>query len=100
LGAERILAAERGTEKIAVEIKSFLGTSRVYDFHQAIGQFVVYKMALKRNQELRTLFLAITSDIYQSFFQDQEMVKDAISELGLKILVINVKTKSIDLWVK
>jgi hypothetical protein len=100
LGAERMLAAEKGTEKIAVEIKSFLGTSRVYDFHQAIGQFVIYKMALKRNQELRTLFLAITSDVYQSFFQDQEMVKDAILELGLKILVVNVKTKSIDLWVK
>jgi hypothetical protein len=49
---------------------------------------------------LRTLFLAITSDVYQSFFQDQEMVKDAISELGLKILVVNVKTKSVDLWVK
>nr|WP_052515905.1 element excision factor XisH family protein [Phaeodactylibacter xiamenensis] len=52
----RTIAAEKGTEKIAVEIKSFLGTSRVYDFHQAIGQFVIYKMALKRNQELRTLF--------------------------------------------
>jgi len=27
LGAEKIIAAERGEEKIAVEIKSFIGTS-------------------------------------------------------------------------
>jgi hypothetical protein len=31
LGAERLVAAEKGQEKIAVEIKSFLGTSDVRD---------------------------------------------------------------------
>jgi len=100
LGAERIIAAEKENEKIAVEIKSFLGASRVYDFHQAIGQYVVYKMALKYNQEKRALFLAVTSDVYQSFFLDQQMVYDAISELGLKILVVNLGTNSIDRWIK
>lgn len=37
LGAERIIAAERNTEKIAVEIKSFLNDSQVYDLQRAIG---------------------------------------------------------------
>ena len=37
LGAERLLAAQRGTERIAVEIKSFLGPSLVNDFHTALG---------------------------------------------------------------
>ena len=100
LGVERVIAAVKNNKKIAIEIKSFLGASRVYDFHQAVGQYMVYRMALKYNQEPRSLFLAITSDIYQSFFQDQRMVEDAISELGLKILVVNVKTKSIDQWIK
>jgi hypothetical protein len=40
LGAEKILAAERGTEKIAVEIKSFLGDSELFDYHAALGQFL------------------------------------------------------------
>jgi hypothetical protein len=31
LGAERVLAAERGREKIAVEVKSFLGASDIGD---------------------------------------------------------------------
>ena len=37
LGAEQILAAERAGEKIAVEIKSFLGDSPITDYHAALG---------------------------------------------------------------
>jgi hypothetical protein len=48
LGAERLLAAERGTEKIAVEIKSFTSPSAMQNFEQAVGQFVVYERLLKR----------------------------------------------------
>ncbi|MHC5729279.1 MAG: element excision factor XisH family protein, partial [Nostoc sp.] len=33
LGAERLLAAERAGEKIAVEIKTFLGDSPITDYH-------------------------------------------------------------------
>jgi CRISPR/Cas system-associated exonuclease Cas4 (RecB family) len=42
LAAERLIAAERGGEKIAVEIKSFIGTSAISDFHTALGQFLNY----------------------------------------------------------
>lgn len=37
LGAEKLLAAEKGENKIAVEIKSFLGSSNLYEYHTAIG---------------------------------------------------------------
>lgn len=35
LGAERVLGAERNGEKIAVEIKSFVGQSIIHDFEGA-----------------------------------------------------------------
>jgi predicted RecB family endonuclease len=38
--AAEMLAAERAGEKIAVEIKSFIGRSNVADFHTALGQFM------------------------------------------------------------
>lgn len=41
LGAE-IIGAEKGTEKIAVEFKSFTGLSDVDDFEDALGQFLLY----------------------------------------------------------
>ncbi len=44
LGAERndVIAAEKGIEKIAVEIKSFLGHSDLNGFEDELGQFLIY----------------------------------------------------------
>jgi XisH protein len=39
LGAERLILADRGMEKIAIEVKSFLGSSAITDFYGALGQF-------------------------------------------------------------
>ena len=38
LGAEKLLAAQKGSQKIAVEVKSFVGNSQVADLQQALGQ--------------------------------------------------------------
>src|SRR5215470_12793320 len=69
LGAERLIAAEKGTEKIAVEVKSFIGPSRIEDLEDALGQFVLYRFSLKRAAPDRLLYLAIHEDIYTSIFQ-------------------------------
>lgn len=37
LGAEPLIAAEKNSEKIAVEVKSFLNLSLLYDFYEALG---------------------------------------------------------------
>lgn len=43
LGAEKLISAEKDNQKIAVEIKSFLGTSQVNDLEKAVGQYIVYR---------------------------------------------------------
>ena len=48
LGAEKLLIAEKDGEKIAVEIKSFLGASTIYEFYTAFGQFSNYREALNK----------------------------------------------------
>ena len=47
LGAEKLIGAERGTEKIAVEVKSFLKASLTNEFHGILGQYIVYEEALE-----------------------------------------------------
>lgn len=37
LGAEKLIAAERKGEKIAVEVKSFISGSAISEFHKALG---------------------------------------------------------------
>ena len=70
LGAERIVAAERDNEKIAVEIKSFIGTSTITEFYRAIGQFDLYKRAMKRQYPDRVLFLALPIATYEELSYD------------------------------
>lgn len=41
LATEMPIAAERGGERIAVEIKSFLGASPLHELEAALGQFIV-----------------------------------------------------------
>jgi hypothetical protein len=64
LGAERLIAAERDREKIAVEIKSFIGTSAINDFHTALGQFLNYRIMLEVKEPDRLLYLAVPLETY------------------------------------
>src|SRR4051812_43551247 len=60
LAAERaVVAAERGVEKIAVEIKSFLGLSLLNDFYAALGQYVMYSLAMRDLDPDRRLVVAV-----------------------------------------
>ncbi|MDJ1174622.1 element excision factor XisH family protein [Roseofilum capinflatum] len=43
LGAEKLLAAEKDNQRIAVEIKSFVRPSPVQDLENALGQYVLYR---------------------------------------------------------
>lgn len=54
LGAERLLAAMKDGEKIAVEIKTFLPPSTISEFHTAIGQFINYRIALEDDDPERS----------------------------------------------
>jgi hypothetical protein len=56
LGAERILAAEKGAERIAVEVKSFQGSSEVRDLEVALGQYVFYRSLIARIEPERKLY--------------------------------------------
>ncbi|MEB3342638.1 element excision factor XisH family protein [Okeania sp.] len=48
LGAERLIGAAKGLEKIAIEVKSFRSASEMKDLEQAIGHFVLYEHILNR----------------------------------------------------
>jgi XisH protein len=70
LGAEKLIAAQKGNQKIAVEIKSFLRASKITDFYQALGQFFPYKVALQKIEPDRVLYLAVPDSIYQVLFRE------------------------------
>ena len=84
LGAERLIAAERGIEKIAIEIKSFRRASDMKDLEEALGQFVLYNQLLKRYAPERKLYLAVTEEIGTSVFEEeagQVLIEDGIIQV-------------------
>jgi hypothetical protein len=97
LAAERLIAADRGEEKIAVEIKSFIGTSPISDFHTALGQFLNYRIMLEINEPDRQLYLAVPQETYKIFFQSQ-FAKLAIERYQLKLIVYNPVEEAIVKW--
>jgi len=97
LGAERILAAQRGSERIAVEVKSFVGRSRSYEFHRAFGQYMIYFDALMELESGRELFLAVPEDVYQTFLS-RPFYQRLIVRRNLKLLIFNPETKKIVEW--
>ena len=70
LGAARLLAAEKGEQRIAVEIKSFIGDSIMADLEKAIGQYVLYRAVLAERDPHRMLYLAVPRDILRNVFAE------------------------------
>lgn len=67
LAAERPIAAERQGQKIVVEIKSFVGRSPMTDFHNAVGQYAVYRSLIQATEPDYQLHLAIDDITYENF---------------------------------
>lgn len=70
LGAEKLVAAEKGGRQIAVEIKSFVSPSEVEDLKNALGTYVLYHDILATIQPQRTLYLAIREEVYYALFEE------------------------------
>ena len=98
LAAERIIAAQKNNEKIAVEIKSFINASAVTDFYRALGQFLSYRLVLQQTEPERRLYLAVPLDTYEIFFQST-FAQLAVREYQLKLIVYNSQYGGLTQWI-
>lgn len=99
LGAERLLAAEREGEKIAVEVKSFAGNSPISEFHTALGQFIGYRRVLRDEEPTRKLFLGVPVDTFEEFLAT-EYAQSLIEEQDVALIVYHPIHEVIVKWKK
>ncbi|WP_414516335.1 element excision factor XisH family protein [Nostoc sp. PCC 9305] len=97
LGAEKIIAAEKQGQKIAVEIKSFLSPSKITELYAALGQFIIYRIALQKKEANRTLYLAVPSTVYNEFFL-LPFIQSVIQINQLCLVIYNIEQEVIDQW--
>ena len=98
LGAERVFAAEKAGQQIAVEIKSFIGASPVDDLEDALGQFVLYHDLLQRSEPNRVLYLAVRREVYDNLFQEP-IGQVLLENKRLRLLIFAPQNEEIVTWI-
>jgi hypothetical protein len=100
LGAERVtIGAERGGERIAVEIASFVADSPVRDLQEAVGQFVVYCALLAQTEPDRSLYLGVSTQAYDSVLSEP-VGQLVAAEVRLRLLVFDPNEGKVARWIK
>lgn len=98
LAAEKPIAAERQGQHIVVEIKSFIGRSLMYDFHGALGQYIVYRNLIQLTEPNHTLYLAIDDLVYEDFFQ-RPSIQAVVERTQLLLIVVDIQQEVIRQWI-
>lgn len=99
LAADRPLAAERGEEKIVVEVKSFLGPSQVQDLKLAVGQYIMYRSFLRITAPERRLYMAVSSDVYEEFFK-RESIQLVVHANQVTLFSVNILQEEVVVWTR
>lgn len=99
LAAENAIAAEKETEKIAVEIKSFIQDSDISSFHTALGQYLNYCQALEEQEAERIVYLAIPFETYQDFFQ-LSFIQRTLIRYQVNLIIYDPNVEEIKQWIK
>lgn len=97
LGAEKLIAAEKGNAKIAVEVKSFLGKSIISETQDAIGQFLMYQVVMSEFEANRVLYLAIEEEIFDNEFSDA-LKTLVLEKLNINLLIFRASEEGIVKW--
>ena len=98
LSAERFFAAQKADIQIAVEVKSFATPSVVYEFHQALGQYVNYRMVLRRLQPQRIPYLSLPIEVYERFFRT-DFFQDSLEEHHVNLILLDTASEEIIKWI-
>lgn len=99
MGAEKIIGAQKGNKKIAIEIKSFLKESVVSEYHTALGQFLNYRIGLMEIEDDRELYLAMPKLAYDRIKKLPILMK-SIEVYEIKLIVFSITAKSIVEWIE
>lgn len=99
LGAEKIIVAERGLTKIAIEVKSFINPSLIHDFLRASGQYNGYNVVIKYKEINRILYLAMPIFAYEKLI-NYDFVNAIIENLSIKFILFDEQEKTIMKWIE
>ncbi len=81
-----------------MEIKTFAGASKTAALEQAIGQYVLYRMALRRLEPERELYIAAPQAVVTSWFEARELWKAFLTDEGGRLIGYDPDEETIQQW--
>lgn len=98
LGAKNVLTAIRNDREIAIKIKSFVGPSLLENLYGAIGQYIVYRLALAEQAVIPPLYLAIPNVAWKVIVDEQ--LNTLFEQLSIRMLIFNANNQQIEQWIE
>jgi XisH protein len=95
--AEKFIIAEKNTEKILVEIKSFITSSNINELHHSVGQYDFYALLLEEQEPNRIPFLAMPKDAYDDLIREP-IVQTFLDRHNVKLIIFDVQNPIIHAW--
>jgi len=99
LGAERIIAAEQNGDKIAVEIKSFVGRSSIRDMEVTLGQYLLHLSFLEKIEPNRKLYIAISQTVFESIFRKGAFLY-LVKRNQIPLIIVNIRSEEVIQWIE
>jgi hypothetical protein len=99
LAVEKLISQNQKQRKIIVEITSFISSSLIKDFQNALGQYILYRNLIQLSQnESQEIYLAVKDEIYETFFQ-RKSIKTVVQLNQLALVIINTEKEEIVQWI-
>ena len=97
IGAEKVILAENGLTKIAVEVKSFIHMSILHEFLKASGQYMSYSKIIRKNEPIRLLYVAMPTFVYYRLIK-YDWVVEVMTDLNMKVILYSSEKEIIEEW--
>ena len=97
IGAEKVILAENGLTKIAVEVKSFIHMSILHEFLKASGQYMSYSKIIRKNEPIRLLYVAMPTFVYYRLIK-YDWVVEVMTDLNRGVILYSSEKEIIEEW--
>jgi hypothetical protein len=87
-----------GRKKLVVEVKSFVGASKIQDLKEALGQYDIYRYLLEETAPERKLYVAVSTVAYNTFFK-QDVIQLILNHHQLPLIIVDIEAEEIRQWI-
>lgn len=81
-----------------VEVKSFIGASKLQDLKKALGRYDIYRYLLEETAPDRKLYVAVSVVAYKTFF-NQDVIQLIVNKHQLPLIVVDTELEEIVQWI-